>query len=141
MTQKRSGNTSLKSFRRSVHRNFLSHIDISRKCDIMSAMDTRDILKALDNDIRLQILGWLKQPKKEFSVQADQMPEGKDFEGGVCVGCICEKAGVSQSTASHYLDILQRAGLVESRRIGKWTYYRRNEETIRQFAEYIKNEL
>ena len=109
--------------------------------DLLLAMETRDILKALDNDIRLQIIGWLKQPKKEFSVQADQMPEGKDFEGGVCVGCICEKAGVSQSTASHYLDILQRAGLVESRRIGKWTYYRRNEETIRQFAEYIKNEL
>ena len=98
-------------------------------------------MKALDNDIRLQILGWLKEPKKEFSVQADQMPEGIDFEGGVCVGCICERAGVSQSTASHYLDILQRAGLVESRRIGKWTYYRRNEGTIQQFAEYIKNDL
>ena len=104
-------------------------------------MNTRDILKALDNDIRLQMLSWLKDPNNEFSVQADQMPEGKDFEGGVCVGCICEKAGISQSTASHYLDILLRAGLLESRRIGKWTYYRRNEETIQRFAEYIKNEL
>ena len=104
-------------------------------------MNTRDILKALDNDIRLQILGWLREPEKEFPVQADQMPEGKDFEGGVCVGCICERAGISQSTASHYLDILLRAGLLESRRIGKWTYYRRNEETIREFAGYIKNEL
>ena len=117
------------------------HIDISRKCDIILTMNTRDIFKALDNDIRLQMVSWLKEPGNEFSVQADQMPEGKDFEGGVCVGCMCEKAGISQSTASHYLDILLRAGLLESRRIGKWTYYRRNEETIQQFAEYIKNEL
>ena len=95
-------------------------------------MNTRDILKALDNDIRLQMLSWLKDPDHQFPVQAGQLPEGKDFEGGVCVGCICEKAGISQSTASHYLDILLRAGLVETKRIGKWTYYRRNEETIRQ---------
>ena len=117
------------------------HIDISRKCDIILTMNTRDIFKALDNDIRLQMLSWLKEPENEFFLQADQMPEGKDFEGGVCVGCMCEKAGISQSTASHYLDILLRAGLLESRRIGKWTYYRRNEDTIQQFAEYIKNEL
>ena len=104
-------------------------------------MNTRDILKALDNDIRLQMLSWLKDPDHQFPVQAGQLPEGKDFEGGVCVGCICEKAGISQSTASHYLDILLRAGLVEMKRIGKWTYYRRNEDTIRQFADFIRDEL
>ena len=104
-------------------------------------MNTRDILKALDNDIRLQILKWLKDPATEFADQIAQMPEPNDFEGGVCVGSICEKAGVSQSTASHYLDILLRAELVESYRVGKWTLYRRNEDTIRRFAEYIKEEL
>ena len=104
-------------------------------------MNTRDILKALDNDIRLQILKWLKDPATEFADQIAQMPEPNDFEGGVCVGSICEKAGVSQSTASHYLDILLRAELVESYRVGKWTLYRRNEDTIRRFAEYIQEEL
>ena len=37
--------------------------------------------------------------------------------------------------------MMQRAGLLESRRFGKWTYYRRNEETIRKLAEYIGKEL
>ena len=104
-------------------------------------MNTKEIFKALDNDIRLQILKWLKEPEKEFAEQIAQLPEPNDFEGGVCVGSICEKAGVSQSTASHYLDILLRAELVESYRVGKWTLYRRNEETIQQFAAYIQTEL
>ena len=104
-------------------------------------MNTKEIFKALDNDIRLQILRWLKEPEKAFAEQIAQMPEPSDFEGGVCVGSICEKAGVSQSTASHYLDILLRAELVESYRVGKWTLYRRNEDTIRQFAEYVRKEM
>jgi DNA-binding transcriptional ArsR family regulator len=37
--------------------------------------------------------------------------------------------------------MLQRAGLLESRRYGKWTYYRRNEEMLRRLAVYIREEL
>jgi ArsR family transcriptional regulator len=36
---------------------------------------------------------------------------------------------------------LQRAGLVEARRIGQWTYYKRNEATIRALAGLIGKEL
>ena len=104
-------------------------------------MNTKEIFKALDNDIRMQIMSWLKEPEKYFPPQGIHLPEGVEFKGGVCVGSICDRAGVSQSTVSHYLDILQRAGLVESFRAGKWTYYRRNEEAIREFAEYIRAEL
>ena len=49
--------------------------------------------------------------------------------------------GGSQSTVSNYLDMLQRAELLLSERHGKWTYYRRNEETIQAFAGYIGKEL
>jgi ArsR family transcriptional regulator len=37
--------------------------------------------------------------------------------------------------------MLQRAGLLESRRYGKWTYYRRNEENIRKLADYIATRI
>ena len=104
-------------------------------------MNIKDICGALDNQKRRDILKWLKEPEKYFPPQGIHVPEGIKFEGGACVGSICDKAAITQSTISHYLDILQRAGLVESQRCGKWTYYRRNEKTIQAFADYIKNEL
>jgi DNA-binding transcriptional ArsR family regulator len=63
------------------------------------------------------------------------------YKGGVCVGDIQEKAKVSQSTVSHYLNLLQKADLLESVRYGKWTYYRRDEEAIRQLAKYFQTEI
>lgn len=104
-------------------------------------MNVKDICSALDNETRRNILSWLKEPEKYFPPQGEHVPEGTDFEGGVCVGSIRDKAGITQSTISHYLDILQRAGLLDSQRCGKWTYYRRNEKTIQEFARYIKNNL
>ena len=100
-----------------------------------------DICRALSNEKRLQILEWLKAPEKYFPPQGIHIPEGDSFDHSVCVGAICDKAGISQSTVSHYLDMLQRAGLLESRRYGKWTYYRRNEENIRKLADYIATRI
>jgi DNA-binding transcriptional ArsR family regulator len=37
--------------------------------------------------------------------------------------------------------MMHKAGLVEPLRVGKWTYYRRNEETIRAFAEFVQKDL
>jgi DNA-binding transcriptional ArsR family regulator len=87
--------------------------------------DLIDVFKALSNPKRLQIMGWLREPTKHFDEQADPMEEV-----GVCVKQIQEKAGVSQSTASQFMSVLQGAGLVESTRIGPWTYYRRNDARI-----------
>lgn len=103
-------------------------------------MNKIDIFKALSNETRLNILEWLKEPEKHFPPQVHLLEDAK-FEGGVCVGSICDKAAIAQSTISHYLDILLRAGLLETKRYGKWTYYRRNEYTIQKFAEYIKNKI
>ncbi len=104
-------------------------------------MDRLEIFKALSNEMRLQMLEWLKEPEKNFPPQGMHLPEGEQFEKGVCVGSICTKANLSQSTVSHYLDLLQRVGLVESKRCGKWTYYRRNEKTIQELAKDIEQNL
>lgn len=100
-----------------------------------------DIFKALSNEKRIQILSWLKDPEANFPPQGLHIPEGDSFDGSVCVGSICEKLNASQSTTSHYLDILQRAGLLESKRYGKWTYYRRNEDAIQALAKAVSQDL
>ncbi len=45
--------------------------------------------------------------------------------GEACAACdLVEPLGVSQPTVSHHLKVLREAGLVESRRDGRWVYYR-----------------
>ncbi len=96
-------------------------------------MEILHVLKALNNPIRLKILEWLKKPEKEFPPHESGLP----FDQGVCVAYIQKKAGVSQSTTSQYMSILHQAGLVIPNRIGKWTYYRRDEEAINQFLAHL----
>lgn len=104
-------------------------------------IDMIGISKALSNETRLNILLWLKDPEGSFPPRGGCLSEPAQLKGGVCVSSIQAKANLSPSTVSNYLDILQRAGLLLSERRGKWTYYRRNEETIRRLAEFVKNEL
>lgn len=94
-------------------------------------------LKALSNVTRLKILGWLKAPEQHFGHQ----PVGDFEEDGVCVSLIQKKCGLSQSTVSSYLALLTRAGLVNVKRVGQWTYYSRNEDAIRRFVRHLGAEL
>ncbi|MEN9848869.1 MAG: hypothetical protein RL368_1609 [Pseudomonadota bacterium] len=98
-------------------------------------IDIDDIIKALSNPVRREILMWLKEPEKHFQ------PQEHGLENGVCVGRIYERAGLSQSTISAYLAILQRADLVSSQRIGQWVFYKRNEVVIKAFLTRMENEL
>ena len=85
-----------------------------------------DVVKALANERRLQILHWLKQPRTYFPPQVD----GDLVRDGVCGVFIAEKLGVSQPTASEHLRILTHAGLVRAKRIKQWTFYKRDEKRI-----------
>ncbi|MBT3336421.1 MAG: helix-turn-helix transcriptional regulator [Anaerolineae bacterium] len=96
-------------------------------------MDIKNQLKALNNSARMQILEWLKKPDANFPPHES----GLTFENGVCVAYIQEKAGISQSTTSQYMSILHQAGFVLPTRIGKWTYYKRDEEKISQFMQAL----
>ncbi|MEC0128380.1 ArsR/SmtB family transcription factor [Paenibacillus pabuli] len=97
-------------------------------------MEQIEVFKALSNEARLQILDWLKDPKANFSPQ-----EGIDLvDVGVCVSQITKKLNMNQSTASQYLSMLQRAGLISATRLGKWTYYKRNEDAIDQIGLFLK---
>ncbi|GAB3964561.1 metalloregulator ArsR/SmtB family transcription factor [Actinoallomurus acanthiterrae] len=84
-------------------------------------------LRALSNPMRLQLLAWLREPERHFS-REDAIAD--PAEVGVCVSHIQAKAGLAQSTVSAYMAELERAGLVRSTRVGKWTHYKRDEERI-----------
>lgn len=96
-------------------------------------MEIESQLQALNNSTRLKILEWLKAPEAHFPPHES----GLSFSDGVCVAYIQEKAGISQSATSQYMSILHRAGFVIPTRIGKWTYYKRNEETIVLFLKKL----
>jgi ArsR family transcriptional regulator len=89
-------------------------------------MNLELVLRALGNERRLQILEWLKHPRKHFPPQV----YGDLVKDGVCGLFIAEKLKVSQPTASEHMGILVRAGLVRGKRIKQWTFYRRDEKGI-----------
>jgi DNA-binding transcriptional ArsR family regulator len=95
------------------------------------------ILAAVASPKRLQVLGWLKDPRAHFPPQRD----GDLVEDGVCVLFIADKLGVTQPTATAHLQSLARAGLVTSKRIGQWTFYKRDEVRIAALKQQIQEEL
>lgn len=99
-------------------------------------MEHIEIFKALSNKSRLQMLEWLKEPEINFPEQ-----QASGFEHGVCVGQIQAKAGLTQSTVSEYLSILQRAGFVEGKRVGQWTYYKRNEKAFQELSKIVGSNI
>lgn len=100
-------------------------------------MDIIKISSALSNPTRLEFMRWLKNPESHFTPHV----EVEGFDMGVCVGKIHEKAGLAQSTTSHYLSILQNANLLIATRIGKWTYYKPNIIVIDEYLEKLKEEI
>lgn len=98
-------------------------------------MDFDAIHKALANPVRRQILGWLKEPEQHFAEQ--EYP----LELGVCAGLINQRTGLSQSTVSAHLAILQRAELVTPKRVGQWIFFSRNEAAIAAFLAHLNDDL
>jgi DNA-binding transcriptional ArsR family regulator len=96
-------------------------------------MSISQAMRALASERRLQVLEWLKDPVAHFPPQVD----GDLVEDGVCGVLIADKLGVSQPTASEHLKILAQAGLVRSKRIKQWTFYKRDEVRIDAMKQTI----
>jgi DNA-binding transcriptional ArsR family regulator len=60
---------------------------------------------------------------------------------GVCVLFIADKLGVAQPTATAHLQALACAGLVTSKRMAGWTFYKRDEKAIAALKREIRREL
>jgi DNA-binding transcriptional ArsR family regulator len=95
------------------------------------------VFQALANDKRLQILDLLKDPEAHFLPQID----GDLVKDGVCAVLIAEKLGVSQPTLSEHMRVLCQAKLVQSKRIKRWTFYKRDERRIKEVKRSIAADL
>src|ERR1700729_1895269 len=94
-------------------------------------------LRALANERRLQILEWLREPRRHFRDQVD----GDLVEDGVCGLLIAEKLGVSAPTVSEHMRVLIAAKLVRSKRIKQWTMYKRDEDAIASVKRVIHDKV
>jgi DNA-binding transcriptional ArsR family regulator len=100
-------------------------------------MQATDVFKALANERRLQILTWLKDPRRHFRPQTD----GDLIEDGVCGMLLAEKLKISQATLSEHMRVLVQAGLVRPRRIKQWTFYRRDDDRIKAIKSLIQDKV
>ena len=73
-------------------------------------MELREVFYALSDDIRLKIVRLLISHSE------------------LCVCQLQELFGISQPNISFHLRVLKKAGLVKSRKEGKWSYYSLNKE-------------
>lgn len=64
-----------------------------------------------------------------------------DKDVGLCASDIEQRVLLSQPTISHHMAILQKAGLVEGKKLGQWMWYRRNEKALREFARMVRESL
>lgn len=96
-------------------------------------MSVESAIRALANERRRLILEWLKDPAAHFPPQVD----GDLIKDGVCGVLIARKLGISQPTVSRHMKILTQAGLVRSKRIRQWTFYKRDEKQIREIKRTV----
>jgi DNA-binding transcriptional ArsR family regulator len=64
---------------------------------------------------------------------------GKDV--GLCASDVEARVQLSQSTVSHHMAILTKAGLVNATKLGLWRWYRRDETAIRELVRALREHL
>jgi len=94
-------------------------------------------LKSLASPVRIAILDYLRDPARNFPPQVD----GDPVNDGICADYIREKLGISPATASRHLTLLTDSGFLLATRKKGWTFYRRDEDAIRRFADQLRAEL
>src|SRR5215469_8280903 len=100
-------------------------------------MSISEAIQALGNKRRLTILEWLKDPERHFPPQRD----GDLIKDGVCGLLIARKLRVSQPAVTEHLKILFEAGFLKSKRIKKWTFYKRDEKAIKAIKRAISDRV
>jgi len=69
------------------------------------------------------------------------LKRGRHGERGICASDIESKVRLSQSTVSHHMAILLRAGLVTVQKEGLWRWYRRNEAALSDLLRKLRRGL
>ena len=94
-------------------------------------------LKALANAKRLQIIEWILDPERHFEPQVD----GDLVIDGVCIGRIVDKIMLSQPTVTSHMKVLESAGLVSSKKIKNWVFYKPKRDVIKAMFNAFEQRL
>ncbi len=100
-------------------------------------VDRLEQSKSLACEARLSILNWLADPEAYFSHQTS----GNPAEIGVCVSLIAERLEMAQPTVSRHLELLRHANFVTATKIGRWSFFQRNEAAISEYKAWINEHL
>ncbi|GAB5470714.1 MAG: metalloregulator ArsR/SmtB family transcription factor [Rhodospirillales bacterium] len=100
-------------------------------------VDRLEQSKALASAARLSILTWLAAPDRYFA----QQETGRPSEIGVCVTLIAERLEMAQPTVSRHLELLRRAGFLKVRKIGRWSFFAREETAIADYKAWMNDTL
>ncbi len=104
--------------------------------DACAAMTSTD--QALDRMLRA-----IADPRRRQILQALKEKGGcsLDKEVGLCACDIEERLNLSQSTISHHMSTLCKAGLVRAQKQGQWMWYQRNESGLRELTRMLRSTL
>jgi DNA-binding transcriptional ArsR family regulator len=89
------------------------------------------MLRAIADPSRRRILQILKEQRSTLQPK----------RAGLCASEVERHLKLAQSTVSHHLAVLNRAGLVRSRKEGLWVWYQRNEDTLRELGRNLVRSL
>lgn len=89
-------------------------------------------LKALADCNRRRILELLK-------ARGDSScPEARDRQSGLCVSDLEKHLGLTQPTITHHLQVLRQAGLIRTRKIGRWVCCSRREDALDRLSGWVR---
>lgn len=91
----------------------------------MKEADLEEQMRALGDPVRMRIVRLLALPVRSRTAPG---------ESGFCACDIEAVMGVGQSTVSHHMKQLMRAGLVDSTKTGRWVYYRIRQEAFAELS-------
>jgi DNA-binding transcriptional ArsR family regulator len=60
---------------------------------------------------------------------------------GMCAADLQQHTDLAQPTISHHMRVLAQAGLVHSRKLGTWVWYRRNETALRKLMRELRQQF
>lgn len=99
--------------------------------------DRTEQAKAVASGSRMAILQWLKEPGLHFAHQET----GDPAEIGVCVTLIAGKLNMSQPTVSRHLELLRRAGFLKVTKLGRWSFFAREESALADYRSWVHENL
>nr|BFD86338.1 helix-turn-helix domain-containing protein [Streptomyces sp. Xyl84] len=88
---------------------------------------------------RLAILEWLKDPVPPPGRRAPRVLAAGRAAHGRTARSVAAGLGISRRVTENHLALLAGLGLVRARRVGRRTYYRRDEDRIAQVTRMFEN--